>query len=269
MTTDLLDIADGFKGKVAIITGGASGIGAATSRLLARLGTAVVIADISAKAARDTAGSINEAGGTAEPFTTDVGVAAQVSEVVDFAVKTFGGLHFALNNAAVGSTGKIIGDLDEAEWHHSLDVCLHAVMYGLKYELPAIARSGGGAVVNTASIAGLMATYRNSAYVTAKHAVIGLTKAAALEYADQRIRVNSVSPGYIDTPLARGGTVQAQLDRLAARHPVGRLGRAEEVANLNVFLLSDAASFITGGNYVIDGGFTAGYAGSYGSGEQS
>lgn len=254
-----------FQGKVAVLTGAGSGIGAATAHLLASRGAAVVIADISTTAAEVTAKSIRAAGGTAESFTADVSVASQMSDAVNFAVEKFGGLHYALNNAAIGSSGKAIGELDLDEWHHSLDVCLNGVLYGLRYQLPAIVRAGGGAIVNTASIAGLLATYRNAAYVTAKHGVIGLTKTAAIEYAPHGIRVNSVSPGYIDTPLARGGTPEDVLTVLAERHPVGRLGTADEVAQLNTFLLSDAASFITGANYVIDGGFTSGYEGSRGS----
>lgn len=251
-----------FEGKVAIVTGGGSGIGRASAAGFARRGGAVVIADLSLDAANDAVGEITAFGGKAAAFEMDVAVAENSRLAVDFASETFGALTHAVNNAGLSRAGRSVGDLDlERDWHEVLDVGLNGVLYGLHYQLPAIVAAGGGAVVNISSIASIQATYHNVGYVAVKHALVGVTKVAALDYSNKGVRVNAVGPGYIDTPMMQQNSSAENTAALAERHPLGRLGLADEVANTVLFLLSDAAGFTTGVNYLVDGGFTAGYAG--------
>lgn len=251
-----------FSGKVALITGGASGIGAAVAQRLAAEGARVVIADLSLDAARSAAQAIESNGGIASAVQMDVSKPREVEAAVAFAVETYGGLHYAVNNVGLGASGTPLGEVRIEDWERLLNISLNGVFYGLRYEIPALLASGGGAIVNVSSIAGVWGTHRNAVYVTAKHAIVGLTKAAALDYADQNIRVNAVGPGYIDTPMLRRGTTDERRAALAVRHPVRRLGKAQEVANLITFLLSDEASFMTGSLHMVDGGLTAGFGGA-------
>jgi NAD(P)-dependent dehydrogenase (short-subunit alcohol dehydrogenase family) len=247
-------VAQDFSGKIAIVTGGASGIGAAIVRDLAHRGATVVVADYNLNGAEKLAA---EAGNGARAFQVDASAADQVAAMVGFAVAEFGRLDLAVNNAGIGGANTAIGETELDEWHRVIDVNMHGVFYGLRYEIPAMLKSGGGAIVNMASILGAVGWRGSAGYVAAKHAVAGLTKTAALEYATKGIRVNAVGPAFIATPLIENAMDDAARAALVGLHPIGRLGTSEEVAALTNFLLSDAASFMTGAYYPIDGGYLA------------
>lgn len=245
-----------FAGKVALVTGGASGIGLALSRRLAASGAAVVVADHHADSAVKTADELKANGARAAAVTLDVTDPASVEAGVRFAVDTFGALHLAVNNAGIGGPSQPTGEYAVEDWDKVVATNLSGVFYSMRYELPAILAAGGGAVVNISSILGTNGFAGSPAYVAAKHGVVGLTKTAALEYAAHNIRVNAVGPGFIDTPLLRDTDGPAR-DHLVSLHPAGRLGTAEEVAELAAFLLSDRASFVHGSYHLVDGGYSA------------
>lgn len=245
-----------FKGKVAIVTGGASGIGAAIARELAGRGARVVVVDLEIEAADRIAEEIRGAGGSAHGFAADMADAKSVERAVAFAVETCGVLHLAVNNAGVGGPNATVADYPIDGWHKVIDVNLHGVFYCLKYQTAAMLKSGG-AIVNMSSILGTVGSQGASAYTASKHALLGLTRAAALDHAAQGIRINAVGPAYIRTPLLESALDEEGLQGASALHPLGRLGTPEEVSALTCFLLSDAASFITGSYHLVDGGYTA------------
>ncbi|HMG61450.1 MAG TPA: SDR family NAD(P)-dependent oxidoreductase, partial [Streptosporangiaceae bacterium] len=245
-----------FAGRTAFVTGAASGIGLEVARRLATAGAAVVVADYNEQGARDVARELTGAGGRAAAVRVDVTDPESVRAAVDFTTATFGGLHLAVNNAGIAGTSAPTGEYAVEDWRRVVDTNLNGVFYSLRYELPQLLASGGGAVVNMSSILGSNGFAGSAAYAAAKHGVVGLTKTAAVEYAAQGIRVNAVAPGFIDTPLLRGAD-SAQRDFLVSLHPAGRLGTAAEVAELTVFLLSDRASFINGSYHLVDGAYAA------------
>lgn len=245
-----------FESKTALVTGGASGIGKAVALALAAEGANVVIFDLHLEPAQAVVDEIAATGARALAVAGNVAQPDDVRAAVDAAVNTFGALHAAFNNAGVGGPLGLLGDITIEGYLQLIDVNLHSVFYGMFYEIPAMLKAGGGAIVNTSSILGLVGESSAVPYTTAKHGIAGMTKAAAIGYASRGVRINSVHPGYIDTPLLEG-IPQEKHDGLVALHPIGRLGTAEEVAQYVVFLLSDDASFITGSQAVIDGGYTA------------
>lgn len=244
-------------GKVAFVTGGASGIGEAVARQLAGRGAKVVVADLKLEAGQKVVDAITAAGGTAAAVAVDVGQPEQVEKAIQFTVDAYGALHLAVNNAGIGGVAKPTADYTVEEWRKVVEIDLNSVFYSSKYEIPAMLKSGGGAIVNMASILGTNGFASAPAYVSSKHGVVGLTKATAIDYAKQGIRVNAVGPGFIRTPLLGSAMSDAALVGLEALHPMGRLGTADEVAALTLFLLSDAASFITGSYHLVDGGYAA------------
>jgi NAD(P)-dependent dehydrogenase (short-subunit alcohol dehydrogenase family) len=246
-----------FSGRAALVTGGGSGIGAAVARQLGAAGAKVLVADRNLENAEEVAASINAAGGTAVAHEVDVADAIEVEAMVDAALRAFGGLHLAVNNAGIGGPSAPTADYPLDGWHSVINVNLNGVFYGMKYEIPALLKSGGGAIVNMASILGTLAFAQAPAYVAAKHGMVGLTKTAAIEYARHGVRINAVGPGFIDTPLLSNNLDKATLAYVAGLHPVGRLGTSEEVSALTCFLLSDTASFITGSYHLVDGGYAA------------
>ncbi|MGE5519012.1 MAG: SDR family NAD(P)-dependent oxidoreductase [Candidatus Dadabacteria bacterium] len=246
-----------LENKVAIVTGGGSGIGREVAIIYANNGAKVIVADVDEKGGNETVSAIKQTGGDAFFVKADSSLPADNQKLVEKAVEQYGGLHIACNNAGIGGPLAPTGDYPIEGWDKVIAINLSGVFYGMRYQIPQMLKSGGGAIVNMASILGYVGTAYSPAYVAAKHGVVGLTKTAAIEYSKQNIRVNSVGPGYILTPLLTNNLTKEQLDGLVGLHPIGRLGKAEEVANLVLFLSSDKASFISGGYYTVDGGYVA------------
>jgi NAD(P)-dependent dehydrogenase (short-subunit alcohol dehydrogenase family) len=246
-------------GKVALVTGGGSGIGRASALAFAREGAKVVVADVAVEGGEETVRLIQQSGGEAIFGKTDVSRAAEVEALVSRAVQTYGRLDCAHNNAGIEGAAATTIDYAEDAWERVIAINLKGVWLCMKYEIPHLLKQGGGAIVNTASTAGLVGYRGGSAYVASKHGVVGLTKTAALEYAKAGVRVNAVCPGAIDTPMMGRltGHRPQRAERMAAAEPVGRMGQPEEIAQAVVWLCSEAASFVTGHAMAVDGGITA------------
>ncbi len=248
-----------FTGKVAFVTGAASGIGREAALAFAREGAKVVVADISEQGNQETVHLIEDQGGQAIAVKCDVTRNEDVKAALDKAIEAFGRLDFAFNNAGIEPRNSApTAEYEEEEWNRIIDINLRGVFLCMKHEIPLILQQGGGAIVNTSSGAGIIGIKGSPAYTTAKHGVIGLTKSAALDYAAQNIHINAVCPGYIDTPMMgrfTGGTDEGRA-QVIAEEPIGRMGKPEEIAAAVVWLCSDAAAFMIGHAMVIDGGQT-------------
>lgn len=248
-----------FTGRVAFVTGGANGIGRAAALAFAREGASVVVADISESGNQETARMIEEQGGRALAVRCNVARVEEVKAALDKTVEAFGRLDFAFNNAGIEPRKPApTADYDLEEWDRIIEIDLRGVFLCMKYEIPLMFKQGGGAIVNTSSGAGVIGIKGSPAYTAAKHGVIGVTRAAALDYAAQNIRINAVCPGYIETPMMTrftGGTAEGRA-KVISEEPIGRMGRPEEIANAVVWLCSDAAGFVVGHAMVIDGGQT-------------
>ncbi len=236
-------------------------MGAVTAELFAREGAKVVIADFNEEKGQEQTNKIKAAGGDCSFVKTDVSKSEDVENMVKFTVDTYGRLDIALNNAAITPDDKPIADFDEAYWDRLMSIDLKGVALCLKYEVrQMMAQGGGGSIICTSSVSGIRPQPGTPAYIAAKHAVIGLTKSAAMDYSPHGIRINSVAPGAIDTPMLRGALEQFGLDAEEYAKQLSMLGRfakAEEVAQANLWLASDDSSFVTGAVYAVDGGYTA------------
>jgi len=246
-----------LENKTAIVTGAGSGIGRGVALLYAREGARVVVSDINENGGQETVQMINDQYQGESIFVrADVSSPEDNEALAAAAGERFGALHVACNNAGIAGGNKEVAEVTNESWQRTIDTNLSGVFYAMRAQIPRLVAAGGGAIVNIASVLGQVADVKCAGYVAAKHGVVGLTKVAALEYATRGVRVNAVGPGYIETPLLNNADDAYRLAR-AERHPIGRLGRVEEVAELVVWLSSERAGFVTGAYYPVDGGYLA------------
>lgn len=247
-----------FQGKVVVVTGAAGGIGRESAILFAEHGAEVGVADINLAGATETVELIRNAGGAAIPIEVDVADTGSVAAMVATTVSEFGRLDIAHNNAGIKGADLPIDEMPDEIWRAGISIMLDGVFYCMKHQIPEMRKVGGGAIVNTSSGAGLIGVPRFANYVAAKHGVIGLTKAAALEYIGENIRVNAVCPGTARSQMVdqwMAGSAEAEA-AVASLHPIGRIAEPREIAEAAVWLASDAASFVVGSALVVDGGYT-------------
>ena len=246
-----------IKDKVAIITGASSGIGKAIAVLFSKEGAKVVVSDIDEKKGKEVVKEINDKGGDSIFVKADSSSSEDNKRLVEKTIEKFGALHIAVNNAGIAGPSANVGEYPIDGWEKVIAINLNGVFYGMRYQIPAMEKSNGGSIINMASILGSVGFPTSAAYVAAKHGVVGLSKNAALEYATKNIRINSVGPGFIKTPLVEENLDADTLKFLEAKHAMNRLGEPNEVAELCLWLASDKSSFVTGSYYTVDGGYTA------------
>lgn len=245
-----------FSGKVALVTGAGSGIGESIALLYAANGAKVIVSDVNEKGGAATVQQIKDKGGEASFVKADVSKPEECEQLVNKTIEIYGRLDIACNNAGISGESNPVGELSVAGWDKVISINLSAVFYCMRYQIPVMLKQGSGAIVNMASILGQVGFDNAAGYVAAKHGVVGLTQNAALEYSAKGIRINAVGPGFIDTPLLNAMDANAK-KMLVSLHPIGRLGKPEEVAELVIWLSSDKASFVTGSYYPIDGAYLA------------
>lgn len=247
-----------LKNKIVLVTGASSGIGRAVALVCAREGAKLVVSDVDATAGEETAAMVRASGTDAFFVAADVGKPDDHKALINQTLALFGRLDVACNNAGIGGPSAATADYPIDGWAQVININLSGVFYGMQQQITAMLKTGGGSIVNIASVLGAVAFANSPAYTAAKHGVVGLTQAAALEYGTQNIRINAVGPGFIHTPMISELEKNMDVNKsLVAAHPIGRLGRAEEVAELVAWLASDRASFVTAAYYPVDGGYLA------------